>query len=160
MEAAMRLMRIMPSRHSETNLCSFRSFVWPRLRSPLSTQSSSPGFHLSLSIYEGNIDEWMGGGEGNAGEGWVAGEGNADEGWVAGEDNAGEGAIKLLLHRPMLLLHSMQLRITLNASLGRSSRMFKVRGDILRAGDTLVVLGVLHRVTHPMGYQSKPSPDL
>ncbi|KAK8624087.1 hypothetical protein V6N13_065444 [Hibiscus sabdariffa] len=35
----------------------------------------------------------------------------------------------------------------------------RVRGDILRAGDTLVVLGVLHRVTHPMGYQSKPSPE-
>ncbi|GMI89549.1 hypothetical protein like AT1G55200 [Hibiscus trionum] len=35
----------------------------------------------------------------------------------------------------------------------------RVRGDILRAGDTLIVLGVLHRVTHPMGYQSKPSPE-
>ncbi|KAH1096785.1 hypothetical protein J1N35_013706 [Gossypium stocksii] len=35
----------------------------------------------------------------------------------------------------------------------------RVRGDILRGGDTLLLLGVLHRVTHPMGYQSKPSPE-
>ncbi|OMO99669.1 hypothetical protein CCACVL1_03686 [Corchorus capsularis] len=34
------------------------------------------------------------------------------------------------------------------------------RGDILRGGDTLLMLGVLHRVTHPMGYQSKPCPEL
>ncbi|XVE55241.1 hypothetical protein DITRI_Ditri03aG0143400 [Diplodiscus trichospermus] len=35
----------------------------------------------------------------------------------------------------------------------------RVRGDILRCGDTLLMLGVLHRVTHPMGYQCKPSPE-
>ncbi|KAK5840414.1 probable receptor-like protein kinase At5g18500 [Gossypium arboreum] len=35
----------------------------------------------------------------------------------------------------------------------------RVRGDILRGGDTLLMLGVLHRVTHPMGYQSKPCPE-
>ncbi|KAJ4700839.1 Inactive protein kinase [Melia azedarach] len=35
----------------------------------------------------------------------------------------------------------------------------RLRGDILRGGDTLVVLGVLHRVTHPMGYQAKACPD-
>ncbi|MBA0720956.1 hypothetical protein Golax_008548 [Gossypium laxum] len=34
-----------------------------------------------------------------------------------------------------------------------------VRGDILRVGDTLLLLGVLHRVTHPMGYQSKACPE-
>ncbi|MBA0787702.1 hypothetical protein Gotri_026140 [Gossypium trilobum] len=34
-----------------------------------------------------------------------------------------------------------------------------VRGDILRVGDTLLMLGVLHRVTHPMGYQSKACPE-
>ncbi|XP_022989782.1 probable serine/threonine-protein kinase PBL5 isoform X1 [Cucurbita maxima] len=28
-----------------------------------------------------------------------------------------------------------------------------MRGDILRGGDTLIVLGILHRVPHPMGYQ-------
>ncbi|KAE8735093.1 hypothetical protein F3Y22_tig00000477pilonHSYRG00460 [Hibiscus syriacus] len=44
-----------------------------------------------------------------------------------------------------------EFRITINN--------VKVRGDILHAGDTLVMLGVLHRVTHPMGYQSKPSPE-
>ncbi|KAK6277233.1 hypothetical protein POUND7_017556 [Theobroma cacao] len=35
----------------------------------------------------------------------------------------------------------------------------RVRGDILRVGDTLLMLGVLHRVTHPMGYQSKACPE-
>ncbi|KAL9446539.1 hypothetical protein AB3S75_014246 [Citrus x aurantiifolia] len=35
----------------------------------------------------------------------------------------------------------------------------RLRGDILRTGDTLVVFGVLHRVTHPMGYQAKACPD-
>ncbi|PAN27232.1 hypothetical protein PAHAL_5G068200 [Panicum hallii] len=30
------------------------------------------------------------------------------------------------------------------------------RGDILRAGDSLLVLGVLYSITHPMGYQAKP----
>ncbi|CAL4946301.1 unnamed protein product [Urochloa decumbens] len=30
------------------------------------------------------------------------------------------------------------------------------RGDILRAGDSLLVLGVLYYITHPMGYQAKP----
>ncbi|XVF39190.1 hypothetical protein PTKIN_Ptkin01aG0015600 [Pterospermum kingtungense] len=35
----------------------------------------------------------------------------------------------------------------------------RVRGDILRGGDTLVMLGVLHRVTHPMGYQIIPGSD-
>nr|CAB3479030.1 unnamed protein product [Digitaria exilis] len=30
------------------------------------------------------------------------------------------------------------------------------RGDILRAGDSLFVLGVLYSITHPMGYQAKP----
>ncbi|KAF8026529.1 hypothetical protein BT93_F3116 [Corymbia citriodora subsp. variegata] len=29
----------------------------------------------------------------------------------------------------------------------------QTRGDILRGGDTIVVLGVLHKVQHPMGYQ-------
>ncbi|KAJ1286516.1 hypothetical protein BS78_03G358300 [Paspalum vaginatum] len=31
------------------------------------------------------------------------------------------------------------------------------RGDILRGGDSLLVLGVVYSITHPMGYQSKPS---
>ncbi|KAK8580204.1 hypothetical protein V6N13_143325 [Hibiscus sabdariffa] len=35
----------------------------------------------------------------------------------------------------------------------------RLRGDILRVGDTLLMLGVLHRVTHPMGYQSKACPE-
>ncbi|CAK7346869.1 unnamed protein product [Dovyalis caffra] len=35
----------------------------------------------------------------------------------------------------------------------------RMRGDILRGGDTLVVLGVLHRVLHPLGYQLKARPD-
>lgn len=41
----------------------------------------------------------------------------------------------------------------------RNEHEFKVtfksvqtRGDILRGGDTIVVLGVLHRVTHPSKY--------
>ncbi|XP_031742726.1 uncharacterized protein LOC116404465 [Cucumis sativus] len=34
-----------------------------------------------------------------------------------------------------------------------------MRGDILRGGDTLIVLGILHKVTHPMGYQLKACPD-
>ncbi|KAM7253042.1 hypothetical protein ACFE04_025660 [Oxalis oulophora] len=33
-------------------------------------------------------------------------------------------------------------------------RGLRVRGDILHGGDNLLVLGVLHRVTHPMGYQT------
>ncbi|KAG6774285.1 hypothetical protein POTOM_021637 [Populus tomentosa] len=35
----------------------------------------------------------------------------------------------------------------------------RMRGDILRGGDTLVVLGVLHRVLHPLDYQLKVCPD-
>ncbi|XP_008810901.1 probable serine/threonine-protein kinase PBL16 [Phoenix dactylifera] len=35
----------------------------------------------------------------------------------------------------------------------------RMRGDILNGGDTLVVLGVLHTVTHPMGYQIKACTD-
>ncbi|XP_031271242.1 uncharacterized protein LOC116129664 isoform X1 [Pistacia vera] len=35
----------------------------------------------------------------------------------------------------------------------------RLRGDILRGGDTLLVLGVLHRVTHPLGYQAKACAD-
>ncbi|CAK9313541.1 unnamed protein product [Citrullus colocynthis] len=34
-----------------------------------------------------------------------------------------------------------------------------MRGDILRGGDTLIVLGILHKVPHPMGYQLKACPD-
>ncbi|KAJ4841683.1 hypothetical protein Tsubulata_002083 [Turnera subulata] len=34
-----------------------------------------------------------------------------------------------------------------------------LRGDILLRGDTLVVLGVLHKVANPMGYQVKACPD-
>ncbi|TVU36288.1 hypothetical protein EJB05_18218, partial [Eragrostis curvula] len=33
------------------------------------------------------------------------------------------------------------------------------RGDILRGGDSLLVLGVLHTITHPMGYQTKACSD-
>ncbi|XVF39191.1 hypothetical protein PTKIN_Ptkin01aG0015700 [Pterospermum kingtungense] len=39
-------------------------------------------------------------------------------------------------------------------------KSIRVRGDILRRGDTLLMLGVLHRVTHPMGYQYIPGSDL
>ncbi|XP_073100586.1 probable serine/threonine-protein kinase PBL2 [Elaeis guineensis] len=35
----------------------------------------------------------------------------------------------------------------------------RMRGDILNGGDTLLVLGVLHTVTHPMGYQIKACTD-
>ncbi|PKI54460.1 hypothetical protein CRG98_025143 [Punica granatum] len=35
----------------------------------------------------------------------------------------------------------------------------QARGDILRGGDTIVVLGVLHKVTHPMGFQITPNED-
>ncbi|XP_020097901.1 probable serine/threonine-protein kinase PBL5 isoform X1 [Ananas comosus] len=34
-----------------------------------------------------------------------------------------------------------------------------LRGDILRGGDTLLVLGVLHTVTNPMGYHTKACTD-
>ncbi|KAI6691030.1 hypothetical protein NL676_027858 [Syzygium grande] len=34
------------------------------------------------------------------------------------------------------------------------------RGDILRGGDTIVVLGVLHKVPHPMGYQLATTAEL
>ncbi|XP_004292627.1 PREDICTED: proline-rich receptor-like protein kinase PERK13-like [Fragaria vesca subsp. vesca] len=44
-----------------------------------------------------------------------------------------------------------ELKLTIDA--------VRLRGDILRAGDTIVVLGVLHRVVHPMGYQAKPYPE-
>ncbi|XVE60217.1 hypothetical protein DITRI_Ditri05aG0110200 [Diplodiscus trichospermus] len=44
-----------------------------------------------------------------------------------------------------------ELRITINN--------VRLRGDILRAGDTLFMLGILHRLTHPMGYQCKPCPE-
>ncbi|KAJ0025054.1 hypothetical protein Pint_08040 [Pistacia integerrima] len=40
-----------------------------------------------------------------------------------------------------------ELKVTVNR--------VRLRGDILRGGDTLLVLGVLHRVTHPLGYQAK-----
>ncbi|KAJ7965456.1 Receptor-like kinase [Quillaja saponaria] len=35
----------------------------------------------------------------------------------------------------------------------------RLRGDILRAGDRLLVLGVMDRVPHPMGYQTKACPE-
>ncbi|XP_047053813.1 probable serine/threonine-protein kinase PBL23 [Lolium rigidum] len=38
-------------------------------------------------------------------------------------------------------------------------RALVARGDILRGGDSLVVLGVLHAITNPMGYQTKASND-
>uniref|UniRef100_A0ACD5WMI3 Uncharacterized protein n=1 Tax=Avena sativa TaxID=4498 RepID=A0ACD5WMI3_AVESA len=38
-------------------------------------------------------------------------------------------------------------------------RALVARGDILRGGDSLIVLGVLHAVTNPMGYQTKASND-
>ncbi|KAJ0086735.1 hypothetical protein Patl1_08191 [Pistacia atlantica] len=44
-----------------------------------------------------------------------------------------------------------ELKVTVNR--------VRLRGDILRGGDTLLVLGVLHRVTHPLGYQAKASAD-
>ncbi|KAJ6997988.1 hypothetical protein D5086_011140 [Populus alba] len=44
-----------------------------------------------------------------------------------------------------------ELKLTIDA--------VRMRGDILRGGDTLVVLGVLHRVLHPLGYQLKVCPD-
>ncbi|KAF8404350.1 hypothetical protein HHK36_009233 [Tetracentron sinense] len=44
-----------------------------------------------------------------------------------------------------------ELRITVNG--------IRTRGDILLEGDTLLVLGVLHRVQHPMGYQTKACID-
>ncbi|XBI30853.1 hypothetical protein VPH35_054508 [Triticum aestivum] len=40
-----------------------------------------------------------------------------------------------------------------------SLRALVARGDILRGGDSLLVLGVLHSVTNPMGYQTKASSD-
>ncbi|KAK2659372.1 hypothetical protein Ddye_005905 [Dipteronia dyeriana] len=43
--------------------------------------------------------------------------------------------------------------------LKRTVSSVRLRGDILRAGDTLLVLGVLHRLVHPMGYHSKPCPE-
>ncbi|KAI9200750.1 hypothetical protein LWI28_012731 [Acer negundo] len=43
--------------------------------------------------------------------------------------------------------------------LKRTVSSVRLRGDILRAGDTLLVLGVLHRLVHPMGYHSKPCPQ-
>ncbi|XP_062023779.1 probable serine/threonine-protein kinase PBL3 [Rosa rugosa] len=44
-----------------------------------------------------------------------------------------------------------ELKLTIDA--------VRLRGDILKAGDTIVVLGVLHRVVHPMGYNAKPYPE-
>ncbi|PQQ00625.1 inactive protein kinase [Prunus yedoensis var. nudiflora] len=35
----------------------------------------------------------------------------------------------------------------------------RMRGDILHSGDTIILLGVLHRVVHPLGFHSKPSPE-
>ncbi|XP_068651600.1 probable serine/threonine-protein kinase PBL8 [Aristolochia californica] len=35
----------------------------------------------------------------------------------------------------------------------------RMRGDILGRGDTLLILGVLHSLPHPMGYQTKPCLD-
>lgn len=36
----------------------------------------------------------------------------------------------------------------------------QTRGDILRGGDTIVMLGVLHKVQHPMGYRLATTPDV
>ncbi|XP_061970639.1 probable serine/threonine-protein kinase PBL21 [Populus nigra] len=44
-----------------------------------------------------------------------------------------------------------ELKLTIDA--------VRMRGDILRGGDTLVVHGVLHRVLHPLGYQLKVCSD-
>lgn len=40
-----------------------------------------------------------------------------------------------------------ELKLTIDA--------VRLRGDILRAGNTIVVLGVLHRVMHPSKYSIK-----
>ncbi|KAL5571796.1 hypothetical protein UlMin_021393 [Ulmus minor] len=46
------------------------------------------------------------------------------------------------------------------AELGLTIHNIRMRGDILRAGDTLVVLGVLHTIHHPMGYHAKAVSEL
>ncbi|XP_034197956.1 uncharacterized protein LOC117613460 [Prunus dulcis] len=43
----------------------------------------------------------------------------------------------------------LELTLTVNS--------LRMRGDILHSGGTIIYLGVLHRVVHPMGYHSKPS---
>ncbi|GMP46622.1 hypothetical protein CsSME_00014695 [Camellia sinensis var. sinensis] len=42
--------------------------------------------------------------------------------------------------------------------LKRTVDSIRSRGDILHGGDTLTLLGVLHKVPHPMGYQMQVSP--
>ncbi|KAL7262971.1 hypothetical protein ACSBR1_001188 [Camellia fascicularis] len=42
--------------------------------------------------------------------------------------------------------------------LKRTVDSIRLRGDILHGGDTLTLLGVLHKVPHPMGYQMQASP--
>ncbi|XP_028060015.1 uncharacterized protein LOC114263643 [Camellia sinensis] len=42
--------------------------------------------------------------------------------------------------------------------LKRTVDSIRSRGDILHGGDTLTLLGVLHKVPHPMGYQMQASP--
>uniref|UniRef100_A0A5B6YNP9 Protein kinase domain-containing protein n=1 Tax=Davidia involucrata TaxID=16924 RepID=A0A5B6YNP9_DAVIN len=56
--------------------------------------------------------------------------------------------------------------IAYDATKDRSERELKltidnvqVRGDILHAGDTITLLGVLHKVPHPLGYQMQPRPE-
>ncbi|KAI4320596.1 hypothetical protein MLD38_034058 [Melastoma candidum] len=59
-----------------------------------------------------------------------------------------------------------RLIMALDATKARNEHEFRVtlksvqtRGDILRGGDAIVVLGVLHKVTHPMGYHVVPDAE-
>ncbi|XP_074574641.1 uncharacterized protein LOC141831111 [Curcuma longa] len=47
--------------------------------------------------------------------------------------------------------NEVEMRLTVNA--------IRMRGDILCGRNTLIVLGVLHMVTNPMGYQTRACTD-
>ncbi|XP_062227609.1 inactive protein kinase SELMODRAFT_444075-like [Phragmites australis] len=67
---------------------------------------------------------------------------------------------------PLLLPPPQMVVVALDATRDHRDEEIRIalrgllaRGDILRGGDSLLVLGVLHFVTHPMGYQTKACTD-
>ncbi|CAL9763524.1 unnamed protein product [Musa acuminata subsp. burmannicoides] len=85
-------------------------------------------------------------------------KGPAESLWRQMEEEEEERRSSLPPHNVVILAcdatrdhNEVELRLIVNA--------IRMRGGILCGGDTLLVLGVLHTVTNPMGYQTKACAD-
>ncbi|KAL5993048.1 hypothetical protein ACLOJK_013968 [Asimina triloba] len=69
-----------------------------------------------------------------------------------------ENNLPMLLHSRVVVAFDANKDLKEN-ELQRIVDDIRLRGDILSSGDTLLVLGVLHSLRHPMGYYTKISAD-